>query len=463
MAITKFQPPPTYAMPVIEDPRTRQSVFNPIWLKWFLDLSQNLGTEGAGGGTVTQITTGAGLSGGTITGVGTISLADIGTPGTYTKVTTNVRGQVVSGQTQIDLSTDVTGNLAVARLNGGSGATSSTYWRGDGTWAPASTSGGTVTSVALTLPTQFFVGGSPVTSSGTLTATWNTQVTNYVFAGPASGLAAVPTFRALVAADIPALSYVSSISVDAPITSTGGLTPTIGITQSTASTDGYLSSTDWNTFNGKQPAGAYLTSVAVTAPITGDGVVGTPLAMAAASSTVDGYLTSTDWNTFNNKQPAGTYVTSISVASANGLAGTSSGGATPELTLSTSITGILKGNGTAISAATAGTDYLVPSAPVTKTADFTVAATEQWIINNKTSACIVTLPAAASFAGRSLTFQNYQAFALSSAASDVVPQGGGAASTAILLGVAGNWATLVSDGSNWVIMQAAAFNNLLLE
>ena len=53
-------------------------------------------------------------------------------------------------------------------------------------------------------------------------------------------------------------------------------------------------------------------------------------------------------------------VTSVSVASANGFTGTSSGGATPALTLATSITGVLKGNGTALSAATAGTDYLAP-------------------------------------------------------------------------------------------------------
>jgi len=53
-------------------------------------------------------------------------------------------------------------------------------------------------------------------------------------------------------------------------------------------------------------------------------------------------------------------VTAVSVASANGFAGSSSGGATPALTLSTSITGVLKGNGTALSAATAGTDYLAP-------------------------------------------------------------------------------------------------------
>lgn len=49
-------------------------------------------------------------------------------------------------------------------------------------------------------------------------------------------------------------------------------------------------------------------------------------------------------------QPQGT-VTAVSVASANGFTGSSSGGATPALTLTTSISGLLAGNGTAISAA----------------------------------------------------------------------------------------------------------------
>jgi hypothetical protein len=54
-------------------------------------------------------------------------------------------------------------------------------------------------------------------------------------------------------------------------------------------------------------------------------------------------------------------VTSVSVASANGFAGTvATSTTTPAITVSTSITGVLKGNGTAISAATAGTDYLAP-------------------------------------------------------------------------------------------------------
>jgi hypothetical protein len=58
---------------------------------------------------------------------------------------------------------------------------------------------------------------------------------------------------------------------------------------------------------------------------------------------------------------AGT-VTSASVVSANGFAGTvADASTTPAITLSTSITGVLKGNGTALSAATAGTDYLAPS------------------------------------------------------------------------------------------------------
>ena len=55
----------------------------------------------------------------------------------------------------------------------------------------------------------------------------------------------------------------------------------------------------------------------------------------------------------------------MSMATANGFAGTYSG---TVLTVSTTITGVLKGNGTAISAATAGTDYVIPSGSITGTA-----------------------------------------------------------------------------------------------
>jgi len=108
--------------------------------------------------------------------------------------------------------------------------------------------------------------------------------------------------------------------------------------------------------------------------------------------------------------------------------------------------------------------YTASGAPVTKTADFTVAATDTWLINNKSgSTCTVTLPSAATYIGRTLTFKNMQAQTLVSASSNVVPIDSTVAGTAILLAVVGNWATMVSDGTNWVIMQQAANNCLLLE
>jgi hypothetical protein len=67
----------------------------------------------------------------------------------------------------------------------------------------ASTGVGSVTSVGLTVPSWQSVSGSPVTSAGTLAVTDNNQNANLVFAGPSSGTAAAPTFRALVSADVP--------------------------------------------------------------------------------------------------------------------------------------------------------------------------------------------------------------------------------------------------------------------
>jgi hypothetical protein len=92
---------------------------------------------------------------------------------------------------------------------------------------------------------------------------------------------------------------------------------------------------------------------------------------------------------------------------------------------------------------------------VTKVADFTLADNEGWVINNKTgSTCTVTLPAASAWGGRAVTFKNLQLQTLVSASSNVVPLIGGAAGTTILPGLVGAWATVVSDGTNWVVMAA---------
>ena len=375
----------------------------------------------------------------------------------------------------------------------------------------------------------------------------------------------------------PSQGTVTAVTATAPVVSSGGTAPDISMPAANTSTDGYLTSTDWNTFNNKAPAtsgtsilygngtggfsnvtigsgvsfaagtlsatgsGGTVTSVTATAPIASTGGATPDISISQASTSTNGYLSSTDWNTFNNKG-SGT-VTAVSVVSANGFAGTSSGGATPALTLTTSITGLLYGNGTALAAATisaplaysagtlsitqAGTasngylsstdwntfnnkgsgtvtsvtgtapvvssggttpaismaaattsvnGYLTStdwntfnnkqavSAPVTYTANFSVAATDLWIINNKSgSSCTATLPAAASYAGRILHFQNYQAQTLVSASSNVVPLAGGAAATSILLASAGDSATLVSDGANWLMTQYVPNIILLLE
>ena len=105
-----------------------------------------------------------------------------------------------------------------------------------------------------------------------------------------------------------------------------------------------------------QTSNGTVTSVTGTPPVVSSGGNAPVISMPAATTSADGYLTSTDWNTFNNKGVGS--VTSVSVVSANGLAGTvATATTTPAITLSTTVTGVLKGNGTAISAATSGTDY----------------------------------------------------------------------------------------------------------
>ena len=109
--------------------------------------------------------------------------------------------------------------------------------------------GGSVTSVGLSAPSIFSVSGSPVTTSGTLTFTSNTQSANTVYAGPSTGPAAVPTFRSLVVADLPtgipnANLQNSSITVNAgtgisvsgsPVSLGGAITVTnTGVTSITA-------------------------------------------------------------------------------------------------------------------------------------------------------------------------------------------------------------------------------------
>lgn len=112
-----------------------------------------------------------------------------------------------------------------------SGALSNTFtWGSGGRWGcililqGVVSSVGSVSSIALTVPSRQSVSGSPVTGSGgTLAITDNNQNANQVFAGPASGGAAAPSFRSLVSADFPsALSNPMNTKGDLIYGDTGG-------------------------------------------------------------------------------------------------------------------------------------------------------------------------------------------------------------------------------------------------
>lgn len=275
------------------------------------------------------------------------------------------------------------------------------YWKntsiasGTGINVTASTSGVVtisntgVTSVGATSPVASSGGATPTIS---LSAGYGDTLNPYAsktaktFLAAPNAAAGVPSFRAIVASDIPTLNQnttgtASNVTGTVAVANggTGATTAATARTNLGATTvgsnmftltnpsavtfprfnaDNTVSALDAATFRTAIGAGTgTVTSVTATAPVSSTGGATPVISMAAASSIANGYLTSTDWATFNAKQPAGSYLTSVAIASANGLAGTSSGGTTPTITLTTSITGLLKGNGTAISAATAGTDY----------------------------------------------------------------------------------------------------------
>lgn len=201
-------------------------------------------------GTVTSVTltSGAGItvsdSGTAITGSGsrTISITGMNTSsgstskcltekGTWASFSNN-SGTVTSvtltsgtGITVSDSGTAITGTgsrtISITGMNTSSGSTAKCLTE-KGTWASFTNNAGTVTSVqvAASDPLQSSVGTASSTTLST-TISFKNQSPNKVLAGPSSGSAtAAPTFRSLVAADIPSLSW-NKITSDKPTTLSG--------------------------------------------------------------------------------------------------------------------------------------------------------------------------------------------------------------------------------------------------
>ena len=119
---------------------------------------------GGGAGTVTSVTCGTGLTGGTFVTSGTCALANpsastLGgiesTVGASHQWISSISTSGVPALTQPAFS-DISGNIAVSQMNSGTSADSSHFWRGDGTWAAFSTIG--------TGANPFFIGTPDVRS-----------------------------------------------------------------------------------------------------------------------------------------------------------------------------------------------------------------------------------------------------------------------------------------------------------
>ena len=202
------------------------------------------------------------------------------------------------------------------------------YWTGtQWDFLINSSSAGSVTSVGLTMPSIFTVTGSPITSSGTLTSTFNNENANLIFAGPASGAPAAPTFRAMVLGDLSTGIIANSNLQNSTITVTGGTGVTV--TGSPVSLGGTVNITaSGSSISSIAPGiegGATTNSSGLTiSPVT-SGTVTVALAATGVSAGTYGSGTSIPQITINDEGQ----ITSISTATPSAGTVTSVSAGTP--------------------------------------------------------------------------------------------------------------------------------------
>ena len=94
-------------------------------------------------------------------------------------------------------------------------------------------------------------------------------------------------------------------------------------------------------------------------------------------------------------------------------------------------------------------------APKTIIGNYTILKSDNWIICNSSSIITIILPSGSDNIGRELMFKNISSGAVSSLINNITSLDGTTTNFTILSGTAGQWATLVYDGTNWNIMQGS--------
>jgi hypothetical protein len=225
-------------------------------------------TSVGGTGTVNGLTlTGTVTTSGNITLGGALDLSAppvIGgtTPNTITGTTINANTKVVSpdyyAQSILGGNLRTSGGTSLLNWDGGgsgvitvNGGLSANPANKNISLAPTGTGSVTVNPAAAGTIDNMAIGGTTAAAgsftnlsvTGTASFDGSQGTSGQVLTSAGSGN--TPTWTT------PTTGTVTSVSGTAPIASSGGDTPAISISQATTSTDGYLSSTDWNTFNGK--------------------------------------------------------------------------------------------------------------------------------------------------------------------------------------------------------------------
>jgi hypothetical protein len=331
--------------------------------------------------------------------------------------------------------------------------------------------GGTVTSVGGTGTVNGITLTGTVTSSGNLTlggtlsgVSLSSQVTGTLpIANGGTNAATISQART----NLQVPNIATTITPQAPLTGGGSLAGdrTISIPVATSVANGYLSSTDWSTFNGKQNAITLTTTGTSGAATLTGATLNIPQYSGGASGTVTSVTATSPLSVINSTTTPQISISAASGTSSAGVVTTTTqqfGGAK---TFNDNLTtnGNMEVDGTmnvdlkATFGAAIKATSLERNVVNTTGTSITLGIATTWLNIHQTSNFTVTLPSAATYPGKEIHIRNSAGGVVLSASSNIIDMAvshAGSTTTIIMAGgTAGQFTTLVSDGTNWIQTQ----------